>query len=104
MLAAEGEAHLAAGQVTAHAGGGFQAEGAAAGQQDAVHAVRDVAGAERIDFLRAGGAAADIDAAHGALLAEDGGATGDGVKIGNVANANSRDVCKSLHRWVFRVL
>ena len=50
VLAAEGVAHLAAGQVAAHAGGGFQAEGAAAGQQDAVHPIGDVAGARACRF------------------------------------------------------
>ena len=43
MLAAEGVADLACGEVAAHAGGGFQAEGAAAGEQDAVDLIGDVA-------------------------------------------------------------
>src|SRR5450759_417900 len=69
----------------------------AAGEQYALRPIGDVAGAEGVDFLRAAGAAADIDAAHGALLAEDGGAAGNGVKIGDVAGANPGDVGNSLH-------
>ncbi len=103
VLAAEGVADFATGQVAAHAGGGFQAEGAAAGEQDAVHLVGHVAGAEGVDLLGAAGAAADIDAAHGALFAENRGAAGDRVEIGNVPDANSGNICKSFHGWRFNL-
>ena len=80
MLAAEGVADLTSGEVAPHAGGGFQAEGAAAGEQDAVDLIGDVPGTEGVDLLRAAGGAADVDAADGALLAQDRGAAGDGAR------------------------
>ena len=90
-------AHLAARQVAAHAGRRFQPESAPAGQQNAVHLIGDVAGTEGVDLLRAAGAAAYVHASHGALLAQDGGASGDRVKVREVPDANSRDVGKSFH-------
>ncbi len=104
VLAAEGVAHFTSGQVAAHTGGGFQAEGAAAGQQDAVDLIGDVAGAEGVDLLRAAGASADIDAADGALLAQNGSAAGDGAEIGDVPDANSGNIGKSFHGCAFSVL
>ena len=67
-----------------------------------MHLVGHVAGTEGVDLLRAAGAAADVDAAHGALLAQNGGAAGDRLEVGNVADADSGDVGKSFHRVSFQ--
>ena len=75
----------------------FQPESAPAGQQNSMHLIGDVAGTEGIDLLRAAGAAAYVHAAYSALLAQDGGASGDRVKVREVPDANSRDVGKSFH-------
>ena len=103
VLAAERVADFAIGQIAPHAGGRFQAEGAAAGEQDAVHLIGHVAGAERVDLLGAAGAAADIHAAHSALLAQNRGAAGDRVEVRNVTHANARNVGKSFHGWRFNL-
>ncbi len=68
-----------------------------------MHLIGDVAGAESVDLLGAAGAAADIDAAHGALFAENGGAAGDRVEVGNVPHANSGNIGKSFHGWRFNL-
>src|SRR5206468_1243048 len=89
VLAAESEAHFARRQVAAHTRGGFQSEGAAAGQQNAVHLVGDVAGAKHVDLLRAAGAAADVHAAHRARFAENRRAAGERFEIGDVTHADA---------------
>ena len=98
MLAAEGVADLLTREVAPHAGRRFESEGTAARQQDSVHLIGDMARTQGVHFLRAASAAPDIDASHGAAVAQDRGAPGDRLEIGNVAGADSRDVGKSFHR------
>ena len=59
-------AHLL--QVAHHAARRVQAKGAAAGQNDGVHPLHQIAGAQQIRFPCAGGRAADAHAADGPFL------------------------------------
>src|SRR5438046_7399861 len=102
MLAPEAESDSAVGEITAYASGRFQTEGAAAGQQDSVHLVADVKWTEGIDLLRPRGRTTNIHAAHGPLLAQDGGAAGDRLIIRDMADANAGDVGKSFHRGIYK--
>ena len=63
--------------------------------------IGDVSGAEGIDLLRAAGASADVDAADGPLLAQDGSAAGDGAEIGDVSDADPGNIGKSFHGFAF---
>ena len=98
-LAAEDESFdLVVRQVAPHAAGGLQSERTAMpARRDGVNTVRNVAGTESFDVLRAAGAAADIDAAHGASLAENGGTAGGRLEIRDVSDANSGDIGEAFH-------
>ena len=61
----------------------------------------DVQRIERGGFLRAAGCTANIHAAHGSGLAQDGGASGERLVIGDVPDANSGNVGKSFHRYTY---
>jgi len=89
-------------QVAAHAGGRFQSKGAAAGQQDAMNLFGHVARTEGVDFFGAGCRPANVHSRHSSRLAQDGGAAGDGVEVGNVSDADSGDVGKSFHGRLFQ--
>ena len=84
-------------QVAADTGGGFQAERAPTRQQDAVHPGIDVAWIEGRNLLRPARRAADIHAAHRALLAQNRGASGNRLEVRNVAHTNSRNVREPFH-------
>ena len=66
---AEDEADAFFLQVFSDAAGGFQAKSRAAGEGDGVDVRGDVEGAEDVQFLGAGGGAADVDTGHGAGFA-----------------------------------
>jgi phospholipid/cholesterol/gamma-HCH transport system permease protein len=55
---------------------------------------------ERWRIFGAAGGAAYIDAAYRALFAQNGGASGDRIEVGNVAYANAWNIRKSLH-WLY---
>ena len=57
---------------------------------------------EGIDLLRPRGGTANIHAAHGALLAQDGRAAGDRLIVRDMADANAGDVGKSFHRGIYK--
>ena len=77
-------------QVAAHARSRFQPECAAAGQQDAVCHGVDVQRIERGSLLGAAGRSANVHAADGPLLAQNGGASGNRLEIRDVADAGFR--------------
>ncbi len=91
---AGGEADAFLFQKTADAGGRLEPEGAAAGQEDGVHDRRNVPRAHGFEFLGAAGAALDRGAGDGAALAQNGGAAGECVEIGNMTHADAVDVGK----------
>ncbi len=97
------EAHPAMFQVAPDAAGGFQAEGAAAGQKNAMNLVRNMTRFERGSLLGAAGGSADIHPGHGSLFTEDNGTSRDGVEIRYVTDAQSHDVSKSFHGGGFMV-
>jgi hypothetical protein len=86
------DADVALGEEAHDAAGRVEAEGGATAEQDGVDLLDDVAGAQEIGFARAGGGAADIDAAHGAGRAEHDGAAGGGATVGPVTHADTGDI------------
>ena len=74
-----------------HAARGVQAEGAAAADQDGVHALHRVDGVEQVGLPRARRRAAHLDAGDGALpVAQHHGAAGGGLEVGPVADGRGR--------------
>ena len=67
-----------------------------------MHLVADVKWTEGIDLLRPRGGTANIHAAHPSLLAQNGGAAGDRLKVRDMADANAGDVGKSFHRGIYK--
>jgi hypothetical protein len=97
VRAAECKSHFTIRQVAPDTGRGFEAKGAAPRQRDAVYAIGHVQRAEGVDLLCAAGAAANIHARDGALLAQNRGATGDGFEIRDMTDADARNVRQALH-------
>src|SRR6185437_4329828 len=79
-------------QEAAHPRGSFQAERAAASENDRVNAFGKMRRAEQSEFFGTGGGAADIDACRGAALHQNRRAAGEAVVIRNVAYQNAADV------------
>lgn len=75
----------------------FESECAASGKRDAMNALREMQRTEEIEFLCAACRTAYISATNGPVFAQDGGAAGDAVVIGNVAHQNARNVGKAFH-------
>jgi phospholipid/cholesterol/gamma-HCH transport system permease protein len=97
------ETHAAMLQVTPHATGGFQAESAAAGQQNAMNPAGHVTRVERGSLLGAAGGTADVHPGHGSLFTKDYSASGESVEIRYMTDAQPRDVSKSFHVGGFMV-
>ena len=53
-------------QVATDTGSRLQTEGAAPGENQCVHTIRNMLGPKHVDFLRAGGGTANIDASYSA--------------------------------------
>jgi hypothetical protein len=75
-----------------HAGGGIQAPGAAAGQQDGVDLVDQVGGVQQVGFARAGAAPRTSTPATAPSRAQHHGAAGGAAGIGVVADRQAQDV------------
>ena len=75
-----------------HAAGGIEAERAAAGQQQRVHLVDEVARHQQIGLARAGCRAAHVDAAGDAGFAQHHRAAGGPARVGVVADLQAGDV------------
>jgi hypothetical protein len=86
------DADLALLKVAHHAAGSVQPEGAAASQQDRVRLLDQVHRAQQVGLAGAGRAAALVDAADRARLADDHGAAGDRVEVLRVADGDPRNV------------
>ena len=56
-----------------------------------------VAGLQGVDLLGARGTASQVGASDRALFAKDGGAAGDALEIGDVADQDTGNICESLH-------
>ena len=84
-------------EVLHHAPDGLEAEGAAAGQHDAVGGRHQVTRVEELKPVDARGPAPDLDATHGGPVGEQHRAAGEPGCVGDVAHADAGD-----HRRVLR--
>ena len=85
-------AHVVLLQVAHDAGGGVQAEGGAAGEDEGVEGIGVGQGREQAGFPGGGAAAADVDAAGVGAVEEDDGDAGHGLFVLGVAEADALDV------------
>ena len=58
-------------------------------------AIRNMRGPESVDFFSTSGRAANIDASHRTVFAQDHGTSGERIIIGRVSHADARNVGKS---------
>ena len=68
---------------------GGEAEGAAAREHDRVEHLDGLLGAQEVGLARGGRPAADVDAAHGAVGADDDRAAGSGLRVGGVCGKDA---------------
>ena len=74
-----------------HAVARGQPEGGAAREHDRIHLLDGSLGREQLELARGRGAASDLSRRDRALREQDGGTAGEGLGIGPVADADSRD-------------
>ena len=85
-------AHVMLLQVAHDAGGGVQAEGGAAGEDEGIEGIGVGQGREQAGLPRGGAAAADVNAAGVGAVEQDDGDTGHGLLVLGVAEADALDV------------